>query len=154
VTVEKLEIIHRFPKERDQLLAILHELQRANPRNYLTGEDLRLVAEYLSLPLSAVHDAVTFYSMFSLVPRGRHIIRLCDSPPCHLAGAWSVLAALREELGIDVGETTKDGLFTLELTSCLGVCGVAPAMMIDDEVYGNLTPERLKGILTRYREER
>jgi NADH:ubiquinone oxidoreductase subunit E len=130
----------------------LHDLQRANPRNYLTGEDLRLVAEYLDLPLSHVHDAVTFYSMFSLVPRGRHIIRLCDSPPCHLAGAWSLLSALQEELGIGVGETTPDGLFTLELTSCLGVCGVAPAMMIDDQVYGNLDPERVRGILAGYRE--
>lgn len=151
--MEKLEIVRRFPRERDRLLSILHELQRANPRNYLTGEDLRLVADYLSLPLSAVHDAVTFYSMFSLVPRGKHIIRLCESPPCHLAGSWSLLSALRGELGIDVGETTPDGLFTLELTSCLGVCGVAPAMMIDEEVYGNLTPERLRDILARYREE-
>jgi len=152
VTVEKLEIVKRFPKKRDQLLTILHELQRTNEGNYLTGEDLRLVAEHLDLPLSAVHDAVTFYSMFSLVPRGRHIIRLCDSPPCHLAGSWSLLSALEEELGIRVGETTEDGLFTLELTSCLGLCGVAPAMMIDDEAYGNLTPERLKDILARYRE--
>jgi len=150
--VEKLDIVRRFPKGHDQLLAILHELQRANDRNYLTGEDLRLVAEYLGLPLSAVHDAVTFYSMFSLVPRGKHVIRLCDSPPCHLAGAWSLLSGLKEELGIGVGETTPDGLFTLELTSCLGVCGVAPAMMIDDEVYGNLTPARLREILARYRE--
>lgn len=152
MSVDKLKIVQRYPRARDQLLAILHELQRANPRNYLTGEDLRLVAEYLDLPLSQVHDAVTFYSMFSLVPRGRHIIRLCDSPPCHLAGAWSLLAALREELGVGVGETTPDGLFTLELTGCLGVCGVAPAMMIDDEVYGNLDLERLREILADYRE--
>lgn len=152
MTVEKLEVIRRFPRERGQLLTILHELQRANEGNYLTGEDLRLVADYLGLPLSAVHDAVTFYSLFSLKHRGKHIIRLCDSPPCHLAGAWSLLSALQEELGIGVGQTTEDGLFTLELTSCLGVCGVAPAMMIDDEVYGNLTPERLREILEGYRE--
>lgn len=150
--MDKLKMVQRFPRSRDRLLAILHELQRANPRNYLTGEDLRLVAQYLDLPLSQVHDAVTFYSMFSLVPRGRHIIRLCDSPPCHLAGAWSLLAALQEELGIRVGETTPDGLFTLEFTSCLGVCGVAPAMMIDDQVYGNLNPERVREILAGYRE--
>jgi len=112
------------------------------------------VADYLGLPLSAVHDTVTFYTMFSLRPRGKHIIRLCDSPPCHLAGSWSLLSALKRELGIEVGETTPDGLFTLELTSCLGVCGVAPAMMVDDEVYGNLTEERLRKILDSYREGR
>ena len=151
--MEKLALIKRYGRSRDQLLAILHELQRANPQNYLTGEDLRLVADYLGLPLSAVHDAVTFYSMFSLVPRGRHIIRVCNSPPCHLAGSWSLISALKEELGVDVGGTTPDGLFTLELTSCLGVCGVAPAMMIDDEVYGNLTPEKLREVLASFREE-
>ena len=90
--------------------------------------------------------------MFSLKPRGRHVIRICTSPPCHLAGGWSVLSALQEELGIAVGETTPDGLFTLETTSCLGICGVAPAMMIDDEVYGQLTPKRLREILVSYRE--
>ncbi len=150
--MEKREIISKFPRSREQILLILHELQRHNPRNYLEPEDLRLVAEYLDLPLSEVHDTVSFYTMFSLRPRGRHIIRLCDSPPCHLAGSWSLLAALKRELGVEVGETTEDGLFTLELTSCLGVCGVAPAMMIDDEVYGNLDEERLKDILDSYRE--
>jgi NADH-quinone oxidoreductase E subunit len=152
--MEKLELISKYPRSREYLLLILHELQRANPRNYLTPEDLRLAADYLNLPLSAVHDTVTFYTMFSLRPRGKHIIRLCDSPPCHLAGSWSLLSALKRELGIEVGETTPDGLFTLELTSCLGVCGVAPAMMVDDEVYGNLTEERLREILDSYREGR
>ncbi len=152
--MEKLELISKYPRSREYLLLILHELQRANPRNYLTPEDLRLAADYLNLPLSAVHDTVTFYTMFSLRPRGKHIIRLCDSPPCHLAGSWSLLSALKRELGIEVGETTPDGLFTLELTSCLGVCGVAPAMMVDDEVYGNLTEGRLREILDSYREGR
>ncbi len=152
--MEKLELISKYPRSREYLLLILHELQRANPHNYLTPEDLRLAADYLNLPLSAVHDTVTFYTMFSLRPRGKHIIRLCDSPPCHLAGSWSLLSALKRELGIEVGETTPDGLFTLELTSCLGVCGVAPAMMVDDEVYGNLTEERLREILDSYREGR
>lgn len=101
-----------------------------------------------------VHDAVTFYSMFSLTPRGRHIVRLCESPNCHLAGAWSALDELRRLLDVGVGETTPDGEFTLELTSCLGACGVAPVMMVDDEVVGNLTPDRVRETLARYREGR
>jgi NADH:ubiquinone oxidoreductase subunit E len=151
VTVDKETIIGRYPRSRDCLLSILHDLQEANPENYLTEGDLALAAAHVGLPLAAVHDAVTFYSMFSLRPRGRHIIRLCASPNCHLAGAWSALAELRTLLGVDVGGTTPDGLFTLELTSCLGVCGVAPVMMVDDEVVGNLTPDKVRQTIARYR---
>jgi len=153
VTVEKKAILQRFPRSPDVLLALLHELQRANPQNYLTPEDLALAAEYLGLPLSRVRDAVTFYTMFSLRPRGKHVIRVCDSPNCHLFGAWSVVEELQRLLGVGVGETTPDGLFTLELTSCLGACGVAPVMMVDDEVFGNLTPQKLREILARLKEE-
>ncbi len=146
-------ILRRYPRRREKLLSMLHALQRRNPGNYLTGEDLRAVAEYLNLPLSFVHDTVSFYSMFSLKPRGRHIIRLCRSPTCHLAGSWSLLKTLRELLGIGPGETTPDGAFTLELVSCLGLCDMAPAMMIDDEVHGKLTPEKLGEIIGVLREE-
>lgn len=151
--MEKKAILQRFPRSPDVLLALLHELQRANPQNYLTPEDLALAAEYLGLPLSRVRDAVTFYTMFSLRPRGKHVIRVCDSPNCHLFGAWSVVEELQRLLGVGVGETTPDGLFTLELTSCLGACGVAPVMMVDDEVFGNLTPQKLREILARLKEE-
>ncbi|MBC7221547.1 NAD(P)H-dependent oxidoreductase subunit E [Candidatus Bipolaricaulota bacterium] len=147
MTVEKKAILQKFPRSPDVLLSLLHALQRTNPQNYLTQEDLKLAAEYLGLPLSRVRDAVSFYTMFSLKPRGRHIIRVCESPNCHLAGAWSVVEELKKTLGIEVGQTTPDGLFTLELTSCLGACGVAPVMMVDDEVFGNLTPERVREIL-------
>ncbi|MCS7239926.1 MAG: NAD(P)H-dependent oxidoreductase subunit E [Candidatus Bipolaricaulota bacterium] len=150
--MEKKAILEKFPRSPDVLLALLHALQRANPQNYLTHEDLELAAQYLGLPLSRVRDAVTFYTMFSLKPRGKHIIRVCASPNCHLAGAWSVLEELKGELGIDVGETTPDGLFTLECTSCLGVCGVAPVMMVDEEVVGNLTPLRAREVIRRIRE--
>ncbi len=136
------------------MLAILHDLQKANSDNALSREDLQLVAAHLNVPLSRVHDALTFYSMFSLRPRGRHVIRVCDSPHCHLGGSWSVLEELQRLLGVKVGETTEDGLFTLELTSCLGVCGVAPVMMVDEEMVGNLTTERLQEVLARYREGR
>lgn len=151
--MEKKAILQRFPRSPHVLLALLHELQRANPQNCLTPEDLALAAEHLGLPLSRVHDAVTFYTMFSLRPRGKHVIRVCDSPNCHLFGAWSVVEELKKLLGIGVGETTPDGLFTLELTSCLGACGVAPVMMVDDEVFGNLTPQKLREILARLKEE-
>jgi len=144
----------RYPRSAETLLSLLHDLQRANPGNHLTPEDLALAASHVGVPTSLVHDAVTFYSMFSLTPRGRHIVRLCESPNCHLAGAWSALDELRRLLDVGVGETTPDGEFTLELTSCLGACGVAPVMMVDDEVVGNLTPDRVRETLARYREGR
>lgn len=151
MTVEKKAILQKYPRAPDVLLALLHELQRANPQNCLTPEDLALAAAHLGLPLARVRDAATFYTMFSLKPRGKHVIRVCDSPNCHLFGAWSVVEELQRLLGVGVGETTPDGLFTLELTSCLGACGVAPVMMVDDEVFGNLTPEKVRRILGELR---
>ncbi len=145
-------ILKRFPRRQDQLLPLLHALQRANPRNYLTPDDLRAAAEHLRLPLAAVYDAVTFYSMFSLVPRGRHIIRVCRSPTCHLLGATPLIEALERELGVRAGETTPDGLFTLETVSCLGLCDRAPALMIDEEPFGPLSPGDVGALLARYRE--
>ncbi len=107
----------------------------------------------MNLPYSYVHGVATFYSMFSLKPRGKYIIRVCESPTCHLMGSSDVIIELAKTLGVGIGETTKDGLFTLELTSCIGVCGVAPAMMINEEVFGNLTPERVQQIIEEKRRE-
>ncbi|MBE0636601.1 NAD(P)H-dependent oxidoreductase subunit E [Candidatus Bipolaricaulota bacterium] len=125
------------------MLDMLHDLQDAEPKNYLRPEALQAVADYLSVPVSDVVSTATFYTMYSLKPRGKHVIRFCESPPCQLVGAESLIEILSELLGVAVGETTADGAFTLETASCLGVCGVAPAMMIDAEVYGNLTKERI-----------
>ena len=135
------ELLERYPASTEYLLELLHDLQDAEPKNYLTPEALEAVAEHLEMPLSEVISTATFYSMYSLKPRGKHIIRLCESPPCQLLGAESLLDYISEQLSVGVGETTEDGVFTLETTSCLGVCGVAPALMIDEEVYGNLTKE-------------
>ncbi len=136
-------LLERYPATTEYMLDMLHELQDAEPKNYLRPEALRAVADYLSVPLSEVASTATFYTMYSLKPRGRHIIRLCESPPCQLVGAESLIDVLSEHLKVKVGETTEDGAFTLETTSCLGVCGVAPAVMIDAEVHGNLTKDRL-----------
>jgi NADH:ubiquinone oxidoreductase subunit E len=144
-------ILEVYEPDPANLLDILHDVQEADERNHLSREALSDVAEYVGLPASSVISSATFYSMFSLVPRGKHIIRICESPPCQLVGAESLLDILVETLGVDVGETTQDGAFTLETSSCLGVCGVAPAMMIDEELYGNLTKERLAEILEAVR---
>jgi NADH-quinone oxidoreductase E subunit len=149
--LDREAIIKGFEPQLHNILYILHELQNNNPRHFVAREDIEACADYLKVPYSYVHGVATFYTMFSLTPRGRHIIRLCDSPPCHLMGSTTVLDYLRKRLGIDVGETTPDGSFTLELAGCLGVCGVAPAIMINDEMFGKLTPERVDSILEERR---
>ena len=147
------EILERYPPDRSSLLDILHDFQDADPENHLSTAALRAAAQYVGVSLSEILSTATFYSMFSLVPRGHHIIRVCESPPCQLMGGTNILSALSSLLGVKPGETTNDGAFTLETTSCLGVCGVAPAMMIDDELYGNLTSDRLQSIIARVRRD-
>jgi NADH-quinone oxidoreductase subunit E len=151
--VEREAILNKFKPTLDNILYILHDLQDNNPRRYLGKDDIKACSDYLNVPYSYTHSVASFYTMFSLKPRGRNIIRLCDSPPCHLMGSQSLLDYLKETLKVNVGETTKDGLFTLELTSCLGACGVAPTMMLNEEMHGNLTQGKVDAILDKRRKE-
>lgn len=141
------KILKRYERSGDNLLAILHDIQDASPEHYLSEADLRAAADHLRLPYSFVHGVASFYTMYSLKPRGKNLIRVCQSPPCHLLGSSTISRELIRLLGVGFGETTADRLFTLEMTSCLGVCGVAPAMMVNDRVYGNLTAERIADII-------
>ncbi len=149
--MDKEAILKKFKPTLDNILYILHDLQDNNPQHYLSRDDIEACSDYLKVPYSYTHSVATFYTMFSLKPRGRNIIRICDSPPCHLMGSQSLIDYLKKTLKINIGETTKDGMFTLELTSCLGACGVAPTMMINEEMYGNLTPASVDVILDKRR---
>jgi len=140
-------------KEKD-VIALLNKAQRENKYNYITEEKLKLVAREAGLSYSEVYGIATFYSLFSLKPRGEYVIRVCDSGPCHLMGSKSIFEVLEEQLKIKVGETTPDKKFTLEETSCLGICDEAPAMMINEEVYGNLTPKKIREILKELKEKK
>ena len=146
-------ILEKYPPSAEYILDILHEIQDAEPENYLSREALRAAARHVEAPLSRVMSTASFYSMFSLKPRGRHIIRICESPPCLLAGGEGLIALLQEELGVKVGGTSEDGLFTLETTPCLGACKGAPAVMIDKTVYERMTGERLVRIIDELRRE-
>jgi NADH-quinone oxidoreductase E subunit len=145
-----LKIVNTYKDVRGGVIPALHALQELYG-NYLPEEAVRQLAEGLRIPVNQVFGVATFYTMFSMRPRGENIIRVCESPPCHLIGAQSIIEILEDELGIGIGETTSDGRFTLELTSCLCVCAVAPAMMVNGEVYGNLTRDKIPEILNRYR---
>lgn len=133
------------------LLPTLHAVQ-AKVR-WLSPAVLEVVAAELGLPLSKVYGTATFYTLFNTEPKGKHIIRVCESAPCHVNDAEQIIDELTTLLGIQPGQTTADGVFTLERAACLGVCGVAPAMMVNDNVHGNLKPGDLARILSDYRRQ-
>ena len=145
------ELVEPFAGRPSELIQALHRVQEE--LGYIPKEAQRAVAAALGVPLSQVHGVVTFYHFFRTEPVGRHTIRLCLGTACYVRGAARVLQTLREELGVDLGGTSADGLFTLEGVRCLGACGLAPVMMVDGEVYGRLTPGRAREILSRYRDE-
>ena len=120
---------------------------------YLPEKALRKIAAALNKPLSEVTGVVTFYSFFNTIPRGRHMIRVCLGTACYVRGGKQVLAALKEELGIDVGETTADRNFSLDVGRCFGACGLAPVIMIDDDVHQRVKVSQLPRLLEQYRDK-
>jgi NADH-quinone oxidoreductase E subunit len=141
-------VVAKHKDREGALLPVLREVQ--DLVGYLPQEALERVALGLGLSLSRVYGVATFYSLFYTKPKGEYVVRVCESAPCHIQGAQDVIDALAAALGIDFGETTPDGRFTLEKVSCLGVCGVAPAVMIGERVYGNLTPESVIAVIQEY----
>ena len=134
----------------EALVEILREVN--DQSGYLSREQLGRIADRLSLPLSKVFSVASFYSMISLKALGQHVIRFCQDAPCHVVGGQEIWEALEHELGIPFGETTLDGEWSLLTTSCIGACAVGPVMMVDDDIYGNLTPEKVHEIINRYRQ--
>ena len=123
-----------------RLITILQQVQ--DFYRYLPEEVLTFIATSLALPPSHVYGVATFYAHFTLVPKGKHMCKLCDGTACHVRGSQPILEALHKELKVsDTKQTTDDMLFTVETVSCLGACGLAPVLVIDDKVYSNVTPE-------------
>jgi NADH-quinone oxidoreductase subunit E len=145
------EIFKKYTPTKDNLINILHDIQDNHPQNYVSEEAVQATADYLKIPVNHIYGVLTFYSMYSTKPRGKNIIRLCESPPCYMKGSVNILKKLKELLAVKTGETTKDGLFTLELCACLGICGNAPVMMINEDFFGNLTEEKVELIINNYK---
>ena len=144
-------VVQARGRNREHLMLILRDLETLSGNNTLDESVLRTVAEEMNLPSSAVAGFLSFYTMFSKEPRARYVIRVCTSGPCHVMGTSTVLAALEKLLGVPAGEASADGLFFLEKTACLGICSVAPAMMVNYALHGNLTKARVRKILDDYR---
>ncbi len=136
--------------KKDELIPILNHINREV--GYLPDWALEEVSRVLKVPRSQIYSVASFYEMLSTKPVGKHIIRFCESAPCHVVGGRQVYEALLDSLKIHPNETTQDGMWTLLTVSCLGLCSVGPVIVVDDDVYGNLTPDQIPGILARYGE--
>lgn len=149
------EAVEKHGARRDSVIPILSEINRA--LGYIPAAALPEIRRHIHVPQEGVfladshlYSAVSFYELFSLKPLGRHVIRFCESAPCHVMGGRDVIETLQQELSLKPGETSGDLKWTLLMTSCLGVCGVGPVFMVDDDIYGNVTPGQVGEILARY----
>ncbi|MBR4537996.1 MAG: NAD(P)H-dependent oxidoreductase subunit E [Clostridia bacterium] len=152
---DKYEQLNQVIAElKDQPGALMPVLQKAQGIFGCVPMDVqKIIAEGLGVTLSEVYGVATFYSQFRLEPNGKYTISVCLGTACYVKGSQKVLDRLSEELQTPVGKTSPDGLFTLNATRCLGACGLAPVMTINDEVYGRLVPDDIPGILAKYREK-
>ena len=142
------EVIDEYKDKEGNLIQILHMAQGIY--GYLPIELQQFIAERMDMPLSEVYGVATFYSFFSTKPRGENTIRVCLGTACYVRGGKKIVERLKELLEIGVGDTTQDGKFTLEVMRCIGACGLAPAITINDKVYKQVNPDKLQSILEKY----
>ena len=142
------EIVTRYGGRESGLIAMLQDIQKR--KGYLPEEDLALVASEVKIPLSRLFSLATFYKAFSLVPRGRHFINVCLGTACHVRGGMKILDKLERDLNIKSGETTPDNRFSLEKVRCVGCCGLAPVVVIDENFHGKMTQKKLDQVLKKY----
>jgi len=144
-----MKVIEEHKTVKGGLIPVLHEIQ--DTYGYLPEDVLKIVSKELDIPMAEIFGVASFYSYFSLEPKGEHIIRVCLGTACYVKGAQGLIDRLCKELNVEVGKTTEDGKFTLEATRCLGACGLAPVMVIGEKVYGRITPEDIPNILKEYK---
>lgn len=143
------KVLAQYRETKGALIPVLQAAQEIY--GYLPKEAMVKISQELKIPLSKVYGVATFYAQFHLEPRGKYIIRVCQGTACHVRGGAKILEKLQELLNIKAGETTEDLRFTLEPVACLGACALAPAMMINEDTYGKLTPDSLAEILEQYK---
>jgi NADH-quinone oxidoreductase E subunit len=139
----------RYDGAPGELIPLLQSAQ--DHFGYIPRRAIKYIAEVTNIPESSVYGVITFYSQFRLQPMGKYVIRLCAGTACHVSGSKLLIDTAQDELGIEVGDTTPDGLFTLFTVACLGCCSLAPVMMINDETHGSLTPAAVRKLLRSYR---
>jgi NADH-quinone oxidoreductase subunit E len=143
-------ILDEYKGEKSALIAILQEVQNEN--GYLPRENLKEVSDSLGVPFSRVYSLATFYTAFSLTPRGKHPICVCMGTACHVRGAQRILEKVEREVDVECGGTTEDMNFSLEEVHCLGCCGLAPVVTVGEDLYGKVTQTKIPAILKKYKE--
>lgn len=147
-----LQAIQEVGGTEDKLIEVLLKVQDNSKDNYITEGQLEEISQELGIPLSRVYGVASFYSLLSTQQRGENVIEICNSGPCYVRGSKNVVEMFESALGIKMGEVTDDGKFSLEFTSCIGACDVAPAVKINEEVYGNLDKQKIDEIINGIRE--
>ena len=142
-------ILDHYQADQSAIIAILQDIQ--HQFGYLPKEALLQASRELDIPLSRILSLATFFKAFSLVPKGKHTIHVCMGTACHVRGAQLVLEKLERELGIKPGETTKDLSFSLDTVRCVGCCGLAPVVMVDEEVHGKMSQMKIPGVIRQYK---
>lgn len=142
------EICAYFNNDSQELINVLHKCQEHF--GYLPAEVQEVVSEWLDVPIAKIYGVVTFYSFFTMTPKGKHPVSICMGTACYVRGAEKVLEEFKKELGIQVGQTTKDGKFSLSSLRCVGACGLAPVVLIGEKTYGRVAPDDVKNILREY----
>lgn len=146
----KIDLINK----RHQNGSLIPLLQAAQDSyGYIPEKIIYYISELVNIPASDIYGVITFYAQFRLKPLGKNLIRICEGTACHVNGAKSILSVFQDELGITVDETSEDGIFSLQSVACLGCCSLAPVIMINNTTHGNLTQEKLKKILKKYKAE-
>lgn len=147
--VDKIkDICLSFDNQPGELINVLHKCQHTF--GYLPAEVQEVVAQELNVSLAKVYGVVTFYSFFTMIPKGKYPISICTGTACYVRGAENVLAEFKKELGVNVGETTADGKFSINCLRCVGACGLAPVITVGEKTYGRVSPEMVKDILKEY----
>ena len=146
---EIIQIASRYHKEPHQLMRILLDIQKIT-FNSIPREAAVIISGETGIPEADLYEFISFYAMISPEPRGRYVVRMCQSAPCHVTGADAIMRAIVRTIGIQPGQTSDDGQFTLEYCQCLGLCDSSPAIMINDRVYKDLTPGRVTTLMEDY----
>lgn len=147
---ELKELLSKYEKDKSNLIQILNEVQEKY--GYISSEAQKEISEYLGISMAEVYGVITFYSRFTLKPKGKYNIAVCLGTACFVKGSERVLDKVKEILKIDVGQTTDDGLFSIEATRCVGACGLAPVFTVNEDVHGKATPEMVEKIIKEIRE--
>ena len=147
--LNSIEIIKEYPSEKRFALAILQDIQKEY--GFIPRDVMSYVSKYLDLPLSEIYSIATFYKSLSLKPKGKYTIKVCNGTACHIRGAESIKNEISNILNLTPGETTDDGLFSIEVVNCIGACALAPVMLINGKYYGGLTSEKIRTIIDELR---